>query len=328
MTKTGETKQPWSPDTEARYTRRRIERADAGNRPTLTEFAQWLKDSQELSPTTIHHRIRAASTFVDAVTSGAESCAGAFRSITVQQIEEFFVGYGKDRGIGSRQNMNTAMRSFLEFGACRGWVGREMRDCVPSLSSYRLSGVPRGISDEQLSKLLTTPWTGAQCLRRDRAIVLLLATYGVRRKQVSALQLTDIDWHERKIVFAAHKGGKAIHHVLVESVAEALGEYLSRDRPTSDCDYVFLRQRRPHVRLSPEAISAMVGARTRLCGLPSRRPHAFRHAFATRLLRAGQPVKAIADLLGHRSLDAVSIYAKVDFARLIEAAVEWPEVAS
>ncbi|MCP4005549.1 MAG: tyrosine-type recombinase/integrase, partial [bacterium] len=167
---------------------------------------------------------------------------------------------------------------------------------MPSVIGYRLSTVPRGISDEHLSKLLTSPWTCGKCLLRDRAIVLLLATYGVRRAQVSALQLTDIDWHQRTIVFAAHKGGKAIHHVLTEAVAEALGEYLSKERPTNDCDYVFLRHSRPHVRLSPAAISTMVGARTRRCGLPSH-PHAFRHAFATRLLRAGQPVKAIADLL-------------------------------
>ena len=53
-----------------------------------------------------------------------------------------------------------------------------------------------------------------------------------------------------------------------------------------------------------------------------------RHTFATRLLRAGESVKAIADLLGHRSLDAVAVYAKVDYARLLECAVEWPEVAS
>ncbi len=329
MIKTRETMQTWSPESEARCTRRRIERADARNQPTLTEFAQWLADSRGLSPATITVRIGSTSTFVDAVTSRAGcSCARAFRSITVQQIEGFFVEFGKDHGMSSRRSMNTAMRTFLEYAGCRGWVGREMRDCVPSLIGYRLSDVPRGISDEQLSKLLTTPWICGKCLRRDRAIVLLLATYGVRRHQVSALQLTDIDWHHRTIVFAAHKGGKAIHHVLTEAVAQALGEYLSKERSTNDCDYVFLRHGSPHVRLSPGAITAMVGARMRRCGLPSRHPHAFRHAFATRLLRAGQPVKAIADLLGHRSLDAVSIYAKVDFVRLIEAAVEWPEVAS
>jgi integrase/recombinase XerD len=58
--------------------------------------------------------------------------------------------------------------------------------------------------------------------------------------------------------------------------------------------------------------------------LPPYYPHRFRHAFATRLLRSGQPVKAIADLLGQRSLDAVAIYAKVDHARLLEVAIDWP----
>lgn len=327
MTKTQE-KRVWSPESEGAYTHRRIERACAKNRRTLKAFAQWLANSRGLSPTTITLRIGSASTFVDVVTSRTGcSCAKSFRSITAQRIEDIFVEYGKDHGMAARRSMRAAMRLFLKFAACRDWVGREMADALPSLVSYRLSQLPRGISDEQLSKLLGAPWEGGVCLQRDRAIVFLLATYGVRRQQVSALQLTDIDWHERTIVFAAHKGGKAVHHVLTEAVAQALAEYLHQERPASDCEYVFLRQKRPHVRLSPSAISAMVGSRMQRCGLPPLFPHAFRHAFATRLLRAGQPVKTISDLLGHRSLDAVAVYAKVDYSRLIECAVEWPEVA-
>lgn len=156
----------------------------------------------------------------------------------------------------------------------------------------------------------------------------LLATYGVRRAQVSALHLTDIDWRERTIDFAAHKGGKAVRHILTQAVAEALACYLRHERPTSDCAYVFLRQHSPHLQLGPKAIYSLVRERMVRCGLPPRGPHALRHAFATRLLRAGQPVKSIADLLGHRSLDAVAVYAKVDYARLLENAVDWPEVAS
>lgn len=319
----------WSPESQHIYMLRRIQRADARNRRTLRGFAKWLADSQGLAPGTITTRMGSASTFVDAVTSRAGcSCAPAFRSITARRIEEVFVEYGKDHGLSARRSMATAMRSFLEFAACRGWVEREMVGAVPSLVGYRLSSLPRGVSDEQLSKLLATPWECGQCRRRDRAIVWLLATYGPRRSQVSGLRLTDIDWHQRTIVFAAHKGGKAVQHLLTEAVAEALAGYLRRERPTSDCDYVFLRHTRPHVRLGPGAISAMVRARTQLCGLPPLHPHAFRHAFATRLLRGGQPVKAIADLLGHRSLDAVAVYAKVDFSRLIEVAVEWPEAVS
>jgi len=163
------------------------------------------------------------------------------------------------------------------------------------------------------------------CPCRDRAIVYLLATYGIRRAQVSALQLEDIDWNARTIVFAAHKGGKTIHHTLTQAVAESLVDYLQNERPASDCDYVFLRRRRPYLRLGPMAITSLVRNRMARCGLSPRSPHSFRHAFATRLLRADQPVKTIADLLGHRSLDAVAIYAKVDYARLMEVAVDWPE---
>lgn len=145
---------------------------------------------------------------------------------------------------------------------------------------------------------------------------------------MSALRLTDIDWQERTIDFAAHKGGKAVQHILTQKVAESLADYLRNERPASDCPYVFLRQNAPHLRLGPMAISSLVRWRMRRCGLPPQGPHTFRHAFATRLLRSGQPVKVIADLLGHQSLDAVAVYAKVDFARLLEGAVEWPEVAS
>jgi integrase len=224
--------------------------------------------------------------------------------------------------------MRSAMRLFLGFAACQGWVGVELANAVPSLRSYRLSGLPRGLSDEHLSRLLGSPWEGDECPRRDRAIVVLLATYGVRRGQVSALQLADIDWRERTVDFAAHKGGKAVQHVLTESVAESVAEYLRNERPASDCDYVFLRQRSPFVRLGPGAISMMVVTRMKRLGLPPLGPHALRHAFATRLLRAGQPVKAIADLLGHRSLDAIAVYAKVDHVRLFEVAVDWPETVS
>ena len=115
---------------------------------------------------------------------------------------------------------------------------------------------------------------------------------------------------------------------LTNTVAQALADYLRQERPANDCDYVFLRQLPPHVQLSPSATTKLVTARMVRCGLPPRSPHALRHAFATRLLQAGESVKAIADLLGQRSLAAVAIYAKVDYKRLLEVAIEWPEVES
>ena len=319
----------WSPASEHRYMLRTIERACAANQPTLKAFSEWLSETRGLQAGSVRVRIGSACSFVDAVTDGArKACAQAFQSLTAEGVEDFFVQYGKGHGMAVRRSMRSAMRLFLSFAAEQGWVVRELAEAVPSLLSHRLSGLPRGLSEEQLSALLGSSWEGGRCPYRDRAIVYLLATYGVRRAQVSVLQLTDIDWRERTIDFAAHKGGKSIHHILTEAVAEALALYLRHERPASDCPYVFLRQNSPHLQLGPLAISSLMRARMVRCGLPPRGPHTLRHAFATRLLRAGQPVKAIADLLGHRSLDAVAVYAKVDYARLLESAVDWPEVAS
>ena len=306
---------------------RRIGRAEARNRPALREFAEWLAESRGLVAATIRVRLGSASTFVDGVTSGSTGpCPEALRSVTGRQIEEFFVDYVRGQGISPRRSMATAMRSFLAFAAERGWVGHELGEAVPSLTSYSLSRLPRGLDEEQLTTLLTDPWPPSRCPLRNRAIVWLLATYGVRRFQVSALELSDIDWHERTIRFVAHKRGKAVRQVLTDPVAHVLAEYLSRERPAGDSAAVFLRYTRPHPRLGPEAITTVVSQRAKRCGLPQTSPHVLRHCFATRLLRAGLPIKAIADCLGHRTLGAVAVYAKVDVARLMEVAVEWPEV--
>ena len=327
MHKTTTESRVWSPESAHTCTQRIIGRAREGNQPTLRAFADWLAEEWELAPSTVSLRVRDGSTFVDAATArSGTACSPALESLTPDDVEDFFVQHSEDRGMSSRRNMRAAMRLFLRFAASKGWVDPDLADTVPRLPSYRLGSLPRGLVEEELGTLLGSPWEN-QCPHRDRAIVFLLATYGVRREQVSALRLSDVAWKERTITFAAHKGGKAIHHTLTPAVSEALAEYLYAERPSEDGDesYVFLRHRSPHLRLSPKAVSDLVRARLVRCGLPPRGPHALRHAFATRLLRAGESFKVIADLLGHRSLAAVGVYAKVDHPRLLEVAAEWPE---
>lgn len=320
----------WKPrESDRQYAESRIQRADIGNRPTLRAFAEWLSSTRGLEPSTVATRIHLVSTFVDAVTRlSGRSCASSFRSIVVDTIEDFFIDYGKGRGMPSRRSMQAAMRCFLCFAAECGWVGEERVSAVPTLISYGLSHLPRSLTDEQMARLLEHPFRRGGCRRRDWAIVSLLACYGARRGQISALQLSDIDWRDSSIEFAAHKGGKAVHHALIPAVGDALAGYLRDERPESLRRSVFLRHRKPHERLSPGAITERVRQRMIERGLPPLGPHALRHSFATRLLRAGQPVKTIADLLGHRSLASIAIYAKVDVPRLLEVAGEWPEVSS
>lgn len=315
----------WTPDSQAVYTCNRIKKARPANRPILEEFANWLSMERGLSPASVASQLEVACTFIDEITDRTGvSCRESLRSFIPSSVEEYFVSWCTNRGYYSRRHMQTAMRSFLAFASSLGWVGRDLVESVPSIPTYRLSGLPRGLTDEEISTVLSCPWKG-MCPLRDQAIIVLLATYGVRRAQISTLQFKDVDWNEGTIYFSPHKVGKAVLHVLTGAVAESLADYLAKERPVGDRDHIFLRHKRPYLRLSPGAISAMVRNRMVRSGLPPYYPHRFRHAFATRLLRSGQPVKVISDLLGHRSINAVAIYAKVDFTRLLEVAVEWPK---
>jgi integrase len=285
----------------------------------------WLEEERELAEGSITLRISSARQFL-----AAQNSLGGVKKLkrlSVTDVEDFFISYGQTHGYGRTRSMQAAMRLFLRFATSRKWVRSELADAVPSMRSYQLSSVPRGLSDDDVRALVAA---SAEKSARDHAIVLLLALYGLRRGQVSDLQFEDIDWRGHTIHFRPHKGGKAVQHQLVPAVAAALSEYLQHERPLVNSQAVFLRQRKPYLPLGPSVVTDIVVGLVRRLGLDCTPcgPHALRHAFATRLLNDGQPLKVIADLLGHRSLAAVSIYAKVDHPRLLQVAAEWPEEAS
>lgn len=321
--------QGWTPATDRKHVRNSIAAAAARTRSVLCSFARWLEDDRRLALGTIVLRVQSARWFLEAVCARARTTgARALRHMTAKHVEDLFIKYVKVKGPAASRSMQAAMRLLLKFAASRGWVDEGLVAAVPSLRRYRLVGVPRALPERQLQQLLAALRTGTTSAR-DQAIVWLLACYGVRRGQVSALRLEDIDWRARTILFRAHKRGKAIQHDLLPAVADALVRYLCTDRPPgADEEFVFVRDRPPHRRLNPSAVTWVLQSCMRRAKLEPCGPQALRHSFASRLLRVGQPLKTIADLLGHRSFGAVEIYAKVDQPRLLEVAVEWPEVRS
>ena len=248
-------------------------RAVAASRPALREFVAWLEE-RGLCPGSVTVRVASARVFVDDVAQGRRTVVPRLRKLTADDVERFFVVYGESHGKCARRSMQAALRLFLRFAAQRGLASADLADTVPSLRSYRLSGVPRGLSDHDLSQGLSSLESESA---RDRAIMHVLATYGVRRQQVSALCLKDIDWPERRVTFDGHKGGKAVTHTLTTLVAESLATYLRHERPLVDTEAVFLRRCPPHLRVSPNCVTSLVRAVMGRAGLSRRGPHAFRH---------------------------------------------------
>jgi len=155
---------------------------------------------------------------------------------------------------------------------------------------------------------------------RDRAILMLLAIYGMRAGEVASLQLDQVDWRKRVIRVHRLKRREPQLYPLVLSVAVALARYIDTTRPKTPHREIFIGLQAPKRPLTGGAIYNIVSRQFLALGvqIAHHGPHALRHACATRLIAEGLSLKEIGDHLGHRSTSATGIYAKVDLAALRE----------
>jgi integrase len=243
-------------------------------------------------------------------------------------VHDYIIATSQPLSRASRKHLTSGLRSFLRFAHVQGHLGRSLVEAVPVITTRKLDRLPRGIPWEAVQKLLATPDRTTLIGKRDYAILQLLASYGLRIGQAIHLRLSDIDWRQGLIYFPAEKGGKSLCFPLREEVAEALLTYV-RDRGSAPFSELFLTVRgqpRP-LAVNNHLGSALEGYYRRAGIEPARYgAHPIRHAFATRLMEQGTPLKTIADLLGHRSLETTFLYTKVDVERLRTLAAEWPEV--
>lgn len=292
----------------------------------LQPYLDYLKGERHLAPTTLQsHRAHVTAWLEDI----GLPIGPRLSQLSPQQVLSFFTKHAQDKSPGQRRCLQGVMRSFLRFCLHQGYLERDLSQAIPPLHTYRLSEVPRAISEGDAQKTLACIDRTTPVGRRDFAIILMLYTYGIRGGQLRALRLQDIQWHQNRFRVPAAKGGKEIVLPLTEAVGESLLEYLGHTRPQVPYPEVFLTAQAPLRPLQAPALSSMVAQRLHEAGVhpPRAGSHGFRHGFATRMLQSGQSLKTIADLLGHRSINTTFIYTKVDLAALHQLPLEWPEAS-
>ncbi len=202
---------------------------------------------------------------------------------------------------------------------------------IPTVAHWRLATLPRCLSDEQLARVLAALEDSRPCGRRDRAIVLCLASLGLRPGEVANLRLEDIDWRGGGILLRERKTRRGAVVPLPREAGKAIVAYLREERSATDERRLFVQHlgARCGEPISSNAVSAVVVRA--LCRAKVEAPlagaYVFRHTVASRMVRRGAGLKEVADFLRHRSLDTAAIYAKLDLAALREVALPWPEVA-
>jgi integrase/recombinase XerD len=209
-----------------------------------------------------------------------------------------------------------ALRAFFRFAERNGWSQQALSETIKSPVEYGREKLLNCPPWNQVRKLVKSLDCSTPELCRAKAIVLLASVYGMRCSEIANLTLDDFDWYNEVLTVRRAKRGRVQQFPIQFEVGEAIIRYLREVRGHSQYRTVFLslnRSRRP-IKSFSQALAATIRGRGVLdtpCGL-----HGLRHACATELLRTGTSLQGIADLLGHRNLRSVSIYAHCDIHAL------------
>lgn len=248
------------------------------------------------------------------------------RTLDGRVIESFLELVGQRLGRESLQHTVAHLRSFFRFLAARGLAPTDLDTRIDTPRVYRGERLPRSLPWETVRALLQAIDRSTVMGRRDYAMLLLVATYGLRSCEVAALTLDDIAWREGQLRVPRPKVSSPLVLPLTPNAGAAILAYLRDGRPDLGYREVFLRVRAPAGKLKPTAVTEAFQGWVRRSGLPIpfQGPHCLRHSLAIHLLRQGTPLKTIGDLLGHRSSESTCVYLRLDVEDLRDVALDLP----
>lgn len=213
-----------------------------------------------------------------------------------------------------------------KLSAVRTFFGHLVRERIRSddptelvVGPKRNRRAPETLSTRDVSKLLAAPPATSAYGVRDRAILELAYSSGLRASELSSLTLTQVDL-ERGFVRVTGKGSKERIVPLGDTAGSAIESYLGSARPKLVKRWtgseLFLSDRGRAI--SRKTIWQLVRKYAARAGVTGRvKPHLLRHSFATHLLDGGADLRAIQEMLGHASIATTQIYTAVESRRLV-----------
>jgi integrase/recombinase XerC/integrase/recombinase XerD len=211
-----------------------------------------------------------------------------------------------------------AIRGLYDFLVRTERAGQNPADLVSS--PKREEKLPRVLTGEQMRSLLERIPARTPLQLRDRAMLELAYSCGLRCEEIVNLDLGSVDFESERVrVFG--KGSKERLLPVGEPAQRALRRYAERGRHALAADpreaALFLSK--SGRRLSNSDVTRRLGLWVREAALAAGvSPHSLRHSFATHLLEGGADLRAIQELLGHASISTTQVYTRVDAARLRE----------
>jgi site-specific recombinase XerD len=285
----------------------------------IKDFATYMEKERGLGSSTIERTCQHAEKFLEWFAHRHK----VLSQVTIEDIDGYFA-VKSEQGLVrvSIRSIADGLRSFFHYAGRKGWCADSIAAAIIGPRIYRWEDLPRGPRWEQVRALIATTDGDRPIDIRDRAILLLLAAYGLRSGDVARLRLEDLDWQNEILRIPRPKRRQAQQYPLVREVGDAIVRYLQQVRPRCGSREVFLTRHAPIGRLSQGTLWNVVGERMKRVGISAhhRGPHSLRHACATHLLADGLSLQQVSEHLGHASVNVTRIYAKVDLTGLREVA--------
>ncbi|WNO59722.1 tyrosine recombinase XerC [Rheinheimera sp. MMS21-TC3] len=211
-----------------------------------------------------------------------------------------------------------ALRSFFSF-----LQAQKLRQDNPALYltlPKAARDLPKNLAIDQVNHLLNFDSSDDILASRDKAILELFYSSGLRLEELVNLNINDIDW-QQKLLRVIGKGNKQ-RLVPVGSLAlNAIQHWLSM-RPAfsqqlAEADKLALFVSKQHKRISARHVRQRVQLWAKQQGLSQHlHPHMLRHSFASHMLESSQDLRAVQELLGHANLSTTQVYTHLDFTHL------------
>ncbi len=288
----------------------------------IEQFLEHLRYERNVSAHTLRNYSSDLQQFVDFLKQTSETLpeVSEIDHLTIREwLGALHAGQKKKASIARKL---AALRTFFQFLVREGLL--EMNSAKLVATPRLEKKLPTHLSIEEAIQFIETPALDTDLGKRDRAMLELMYATGVRVAELTTLNVSDVDLHNRLIRVTGKRRKQRIIP-FGDPAADAIRGYLGvREKfllnaPITKRDDEVLFLNYQGTRITTRSVGRMVEKYIRICaGRHDVSPHALRHSFATHLLDSGADLRDIQALLGHARLSTTQVYTHVSMEKLIE----------
>jgi len=277
----------------------------------LMEYLAYLKFEKNLSPRSVESYKSDITKFLSHLNDADISDLNDVRS---NDISEYFKIL-RDLGISSSTSARylSAIKGFFKYLSSQEYTEKDPAEILSARITERK--LPSVLSFIEINKIIEAPNTSNILGIRDRAMLELFYSCGLRVSELINLKISDL-YFEDEVIRVLGKGSKQRIVPIGSSAVEWITEYLKKVRPSLERklkseNIIFLNKR--GTKLSRMGIWKIVDRYVKEAGIEKEfHPHTFRHSFATHLLEGGADLRAVQEMLGHADISTTQIYTHID----------------